>query len=190
MGSALQGGMHATTFALKRCHLLAVAMLRAHLKPYAPLRITPARADLFNLFRAALPYSGPHMRQREIHKRLGVTRATVSRMLIQLEKMGLIERWPRDTDRRQKMVRLSRRGRAMHRVVVRWVMNTKVVDRSLQHVLRAAPGQTSCPHAAFFLDLRIFADRLGDRSRSPYPATPIGEPTPRWPWPSIQPWAD
>ena len=182
--------MHATTFALKRGHLLAVAMLRDHLKPYAPLRITPARADLFNLFRAARPFSGPHMRQREIHKRLGVTRATVSRMLIQLEKMQLIERWPRDTDRRQKMVCLTRKGRAHHRVVVRHVMNARLVDRSLGRVLQAAPGEMRRPHATFFTDLRTFANRLGDGAASPYVAIPIREPVPRWPWPSIQPWAD
>jgi DNA-binding MarR family transcriptional regulator len=180
--------MHATTFALKRAHLVSLTMLRGHLKPFARLGITPARADLLNLIRVTYPYP---LRQCDIAKRLGLSRATISRMLIRLEAMGLVRRHvPWGSDRRRKQVSLSREGDARLRIVVNHIMNAGVVDRTLQRVFQAAPGEMRRSHTGLFTDLRTYATRLGDTSQSLYLAHIIGERRKRWPWPSIKPWLD
>ena len=176
--------MHATTFALKRGHLLSLTMLRGELKPFAALGITPARADVLNLIRATHPLALP---QRDVAKRLGVTRATISRMLIRLEAMGIIVRPPHPRDRRQKLVVLSLEGVARLRIIVQRIMNARIVDRALRTVFRAAPGEMRRPHATLLTDLRTFAGRLGDTATSPYVARVLGERPARWPFPSARP---
>jgi DNA-binding MarR family transcriptional regulator len=177
--------MHATNFALKRAHLLSLAMLRSKLKPYARLELTPARADLLNLIRTTQPY---HTHQRDIAVRLGVTRSTISRMLIQLEAMGLILRRRRQDDRRGNLVWLSPEGRNRLRILVRRIMDAGVVDAALRQIFRAAPGECRRPHATLLTDLRRFTARLGDTATPPYVARIIGERPPLWPWPNDTDW--
>jgi DNA-binding MarR family transcriptional regulator len=175
--------MHATTFALKRGHLLSLAMLRAQLKPFARLELTPARADLLNLIRVSPPYQ---LLQRDIAGSLGVTRSTISRMLIRLEAMRLIVRRYRPGERKRKEVLLSPEGLLRLRVLIRRLMDAGVVDRALRNVFRAAPGEMRRPHATLLTDLRRYAARLGDGATSPYVARILGERPKRWPWPSIR----
>ena len=172
--------MHATTFALKRGHLLSLAMLRAHMKPFARLELTPARADLLNLIRTTHP---DQLLQRDIARRLGVTRSTISRMLIRLEGMGLVLRRYRDGDRKRKLVLLSHEGCIRLRILVRRLMDAGVVNRALLRVFRAAPGEMRRPHATLLTDLRRYAARLGDTATSPYVAQIVGERPRPWPWP-------
>jgi DNA-binding MarR family transcriptional regulator len=177
--------MHATNFALKRGHLLSLAMLRSQLKPYARLELTPARADLMNLILGTHPF---HFDQRDIAVRLGVTRSTISRMLIQLEAMGLVGRRRREDDRRRNLVWLSSEGCKRLRILVRRIMDAGVVDAALRRVFRAAPGEYRRPHATLLTDLRRFAARLGDTATPPYVARVLGERPALWPWPNDTEW--
>ena len=182
---AFPGAMHATSFALKRGHLLSLAMLRAQLKPFARLELTPARADLLNLIRMTHP---DQLLQRNIAGCLGVTRSTISRMLIRLESMGLVWRRYRVGDRKRKVVLLSYEGRDRLRILVRRLMDAGVVDRALRSVFRAAPGEMRRPHATLLTDLRRFAARSGDTATSPYVARILGERPRLWPRPSTRGW--
>ena len=76
--------MHIIPFHLKRAWHCTLSHLRRLAKPFA---LTPARFDL-------LYFVGHYGRkpQATLHKALGVSRATTSRMLISLEKLGLIVR--------------------------------------------------------------------------------------------------
>ena len=80
----LRSAMHVIPFHLKRAWHCTLAHLRRLAKPYD---ITPARFDLLHLVGN---YGSPA--QADLHKALGVSRATTSRMLISLEKLGLIGR--------------------------------------------------------------------------------------------------
>ena len=177
---ALPSVMHATNFALKRGHLLSLRMLRGELKPFAVLDITPARADLLVLLRQMAPSP---VRQRDVTERLGVTRATVSRMLIQLEAMGLVVRLRSSYDRREKLVMLSFEGAARLRILVKRIMDARVVDRALRSVFRAAPGEMRRPHATLLTDLRTFAARFYDTAKTPYVARILGERPALWRFP-------
>ncbi len=75
--------MHIIPFRLKRAWHSTLSHLRRLAKPFG---LTPARFDLLRLL------TDRYMLQSAIHKALGVTRATTSRMLISLEKLGLIYR--------------------------------------------------------------------------------------------------
>ena len=105
--------MHIVPFRLKRAYQSALAQLRRAAKPYG---ITPARYDLLYLI------GDGYKPQSAIHKALGVTRATTSRMLISLERLKLIERFRpyrtrRHLNRRSFMVQLTDEGRRILRAV-------------------------------------------------------------------------
>ena len=105
--------MHSAPFQLKRAYHSTLAHLRRFAKPYG---LTPARYDLLQLVGSGL------MRQSAIHKALGVTRATISRMLISLEKLGLVKRYRPYTKRRRLarrgfLVQLTREARRLQRLV-------------------------------------------------------------------------
>ena len=74
-----------------------------------PMEITPARLEALYLLRRRADWQ-----QRRICQELGVTGATVSRMLKFLEHHGLIARERCSCDRRRKLVRITRLG--MHRL--------------------------------------------------------------------------
>jgi DNA-binding MarR family transcriptional regulator len=99
--------MHPLPFIFKRLHHRMLFFARPFAKFF---NTTPARADMLERLRvgvlqSALPY------------RLGVSRATISRMLIALERLGLIIRTPYQragrTYRRLKWVELTAEGRKM-----------------------------------------------------------------------------
>lgn len=76
--------MHAAAFAIKRSHLRILHTSRACVRRFG---LTPARYDmLYAIFtqQASL--------QRQLWQLFDVSRATVSRMLIALEKLGLVRR--------------------------------------------------------------------------------------------------
>ena len=75
--------MHQLNFVVKRVHHRLLAFARPFAKFFG---ITPARYDLLRRVRLGGVF------QAELSLNLGVTRATVSRMLISLEKLGLIVR--------------------------------------------------------------------------------------------------
>jgi DNA-binding MarR family transcriptional regulator len=95
--------MHAIFFGLKRAHHGALRITR---KALAAMGLTAARFDL--LYAVKKVRRG--MIQSALRKVLGVSRATVSRMLASLEELGLVRRTPYEGDRRQKLVELTGKG--------------------------------------------------------------------------------
>jgi DNA-binding MarR family transcriptional regulator len=96
--------MHTIFFGLKRAHHSTLRLTRVGL---ANLGLTAARFDLLY----ALKERRGGVTQSALRKLLGVCRATVSRMLGSLEKLGLVKRSVFALDRRRKLVELTNRGR-------------------------------------------------------------------------------
>ena len=109
-------GMHILPFRLKRAWQSTLSHLRRLAKPFG---LTPARYDLLHLL------TSRYMLQSAIHKALGVTKSTTSRMLISLEKLGFIYRnrtyctrkRRRHLNRRNYVVNLTDEGRRRLRAV-------------------------------------------------------------------------
>jgi DNA-binding MarR family transcriptional regulator len=120
--------MHVVFFGLKRAHHGTLRITRA---PLAELGLTAARFDLLY----AVRQSRRGMVQSKLRRVLGVCRATVSKMLASLEKLGLVRRsiWPRD--RRKRLVELTAPGRKSivraHRELVRSGWANLAVDSAL-----------------------------------------------------------
>lgn len=99
--------MNALSFLAKRCHLKAV---RLNTVALSLVGITPARLDLLQAI-ARRPYDSA--KQISLAVFLGVSRQTIGKMLIALEKLGLVLRGEDDADRRCLFVELTEAGRAL-----------------------------------------------------------------------------
>jgi DNA-binding MarR family transcriptional regulator len=98
--------MHSLLFSLKRAQHSTLRISRPLL---AKLGLTAARLDLLHALKDRRK-SG--LLQSHVQRVLGVTRATVSRMLGSLEELGLVRREKEPADRRQKRVWLTDDGYA------------------------------------------------------------------------------
>jgi DNA-binding MarR family transcriptional regulator len=98
------GSMHRIFFGLKRAHQGTLRITRGVL---AALGLTAARFDLLY----AVKKSSGDVVQSALRRVLGVSRATVSRMLASLEELGLVRRSVSERDRRQRLVELTTKGR-------------------------------------------------------------------------------
>jgi DNA-binding MarR family transcriptional regulator len=96
--------MHRIFFGLKRAHHGTLRITRNVL---GALGLTAARFDLLY----AVKNERYGLIQSKLRKVLGVSRATVSRMLASLEELGLVRRSIPAADRRQKLVELTTKGR-------------------------------------------------------------------------------
>jgi DNA-binding MarR family transcriptional regulator len=96
--------MHQIFFSIKRVHLRVVELGKRLLKKYG---LTPARFDMLRIIDANGPEPVP---QAKIRALLGVSAATVSRMLISLEKLGFVERTKSKVDARNLLVALTTFG--------------------------------------------------------------------------------
>ena len=118
-------------FAYKRVHLAgnrhAMLLLRA-------FELTPARFDLMRIL-----YGNNYSRaQSWLRAHLGVARATISKMLQAMEKLGFVEREIDEDDRRTKKVTLTYKARALvWRVLdelVRPRVLANVIDKGLEMI--------------------------------------------------------
>jgi DNA-binding MarR family transcriptional regulator len=96
--------MNRLFFSLKRAYQATLRFSRRALRDTG---LTAARYDLLH----ALPKKRS-MRQRDLERVLGVTRATVSRMVGSLEELGFVRREVDPDDRRCKIVWLTEEGAA------------------------------------------------------------------------------
>ena len=96
--------MHAALFGLKRAYQGSLSISR---KEFKEIGLTAARFDLLY----AVKEQRGGVLQSALRKILGYCRATVSKMLISLEKLGLIKRSVYPHDRRQRLVELTWPGR-------------------------------------------------------------------------------
>ena len=95
--------MNAIFFGCKRAFQSCLRITRPWI---TRLGLTAARFDMLTAI-SRYPF-GPF--QRQLREMLGVSRATISRMLISLEELGLIERRRCQTDRRQLHISLTAAG--------------------------------------------------------------------------------
>ena len=110
-------------FGVKRAHLAVNAWALARLKK--EFGLTPARFDLMRLIYER-NYCGV---QSHLRERLGVARATISRMLRSLEKLGWIERKPNPWDRRTRDCVLTYDGRRVVAAVMSALIWPKVIAK-------------------------------------------------------------
>jgi DNA-binding MarR family transcriptional regulator len=104
--------VHAILFGLKRAYQSTLRLTRRCL---AQLGLTAARFDMLYAVRSARYGSD----QTQLRRMLGVSGATVSRMLKSLEDLGLVSRERSTVDRRRRRVHITELGRkAMRRVEV------------------------------------------------------------------------
>jgi DNA-binding MarR family transcriptional regulator len=164
--------MHAIFFGLKRAHHSTLRITRTVL---AKMGLTAARFDLLyavSEYRNGMPQSG-------LRRLLGVSRATISRMLASLEELGLLNRTVA-YDRRKKDVRLTTRGRwriaLAHRLLTRSGWAQLAVDSALgaegQNDGWCDPGR--CIAATSRLEdlLGRIRRAFGDCARLDYPWSP------------------
>jgi DNA-binding MarR family transcriptional regulator len=113
---------------------------RNALKLLLAFRVTPARFDLMRILygnRFSMPQSW-------LRGKLGLARATISRMLKALEKLGLVERKIDEHDRRTKIVTLTYEARSL----VWRVLDALVRPRVLAKVIDAGLENTRPPVSA------------------------------------------
>jgi DNA-binding MarR family transcriptional regulator len=148
--------MHAAFFGLKRAYW---GSLRVTRKRLAALGLTAARFDLlYVLYEPRTPLG-----QRFIHRKLGVTRPVVSRMLKSLRELGLVWRQRRAGDRREWNVSLTSRGRFAIRRAIDVFIRSGRVERLVERGL--CPDMPAGRHrqeAAFLAmcDLEVVLDNL------------------------------
>jgi len=123
-------------FGLKRAHH---SVLRFGRHAFASFGLTAARFDL--LF-AVHVNMGRRMHQRALQRVLGVCRATVSRMLASLEQLGLVRRTRSESDRRRKLVELTKQGRSRVWFVLRRLVRNGMARLALYTALGA--GEKRC----------------------------------------------
>jgi DNA-binding MarR family transcriptional regulator len=167
--------MHALFFGLKRAHQSTLRISRPTL---TRMGLTAARFDLLY----ALRNRRRGMPQPALQRALGVTRATVSRMLQSLEELGLVRRTKDVRDRRRKLVELTASGRARielaHEALVRSGWAQLAIDCALGGEGRAERWyRGSCFQAMGRLDDLLHAIRRAfyDTASLDYP---WGEPSP------------
>jgi DNA-binding MarR family transcriptional regulator len=131
--------MHSLSFQLKRAHHRVVAFGKSVLRRFG---LTPARFDLLYVVYARWEsrkriYDAPA--QTDLCRALGVTAATVSRMVRRLEKLGVVVRFRSHIDRRTKQVALTDEGLDLLREAVDAIFDGKVVKRAYQSAVRERP---------------------------------------------------
>jgi DNA-binding MarR family transcriptional regulator len=153
--------VHQIFFGVKRVHLLNLRLSRALLRNVGPL--TPARFDMMrivhvhDLERVGVP-------QANIRLLLGVSGATVSRMLKALQKLRYIIR-QRVRYRRGLIVYLTEQGRALIRAMMAKLIDKRVIDNELDEMVE--PEQERLP--AFDELLRFFRNVHDDPAPFDHP---------------------
>jgi DNA-binding MarR family transcriptional regulator len=139
-------------FAYKRVHL---AGNRNAMKLLLAFGVTPARLDLMRILYGNNNFS---MSQSWLRAQLGVARATISRMLKALEKLGLVERKTDEWDRRTKRVTLTYAARSLvWNVIVALVrprVLANVIDAGLERIRPPVSAEVE-RRAAQSLSLRV-----------------------------------
>ena len=173
--------MHGVLFAVKRTHLDGLRVERRLLERTGR---TPARFHLVQAMARNAGYLGRvGCLQKELWPVLGVSRATVSRMLGSLEKLGLVQRSVVAKDRRNRFVELTRAGAAWFRLARRVAVAdaARVIEAALGPRTEMAIGGGARTWRDVGMQLRPFETlliavqwRLGGLARLVYPRQPLG----------------
>jgi DNA-binding MarR family transcriptional regulator len=129
--------MHRIFFSVKRVHLRVIEIGKGLLAEYG---LTPARFDMLRVVLEHEPYGLLQSRMRAL---LGVSGATVSRMLKALENLGFVTRTPHATDRRNLLIELTDYGwTTMDNAMCALVWNRAALARA-QHGLGGNEKETT-----------------------------------------------
>lgn len=101
--------MHPTIFALKRAYQATRKSLDEALAPYD---ITAAQFDVLMAL-----YEPQYLEQRELQKALGISSATLARLLETMEDQGFVARETSPDDARVKVVSISENGSELLRTL-------------------------------------------------------------------------
>ena len=105
----------------RRLHQMAVALARN-----AQEGLDPGSYAILG----ALYQSGDDLRGGTLAERFGLDKSTISRQLVQLDELGLIERVPDPQDGRARLIHITERGRA--RVLQLRALRARWLDRALR----------------------------------------------------------
>ena len=120
MGGASDERMHQILFGLKRAFQSSLEWSK---KVFAVHGLTPARFDMLYAIG-----SEETLYQSGLRRMLGVSGATISRMLKALKQLGLVDTFVDEFDRRCKVLVLTERGQ-------------EVLDEAIEHVFGGGVGQ-------------------------------------------------
>lgn len=152
--------MHQIIFAVKRVHLLGLELLRALLGGDL---LTPARFDMMRIVHVH-DLQGVGVPQANIRLLLGVSGATVSRMLKALQQRGYVVR-ERVRYVRGLIVKLTENGRALIKRLMARLVDNKVIDHELDEMVEAEPEALP----AFDKLLQLFRDAHDDPAPFEHP---------------------
>src|SRR4029079_14746747 len=153
--------MHTLFFALKRVHLMALELSRAML---GTALLTPARFDMLRIVHVN-DLDGAGVPQSNIRLLLGVSAATISRMLKALEARGLIVRERLARDARCLVIHLSGLGRVIMDAAMALLIDSGVIDSQLDEIAHPFPERVD----ALGELLTFFRDGLEDPAPFPHP---------------------
>jgi DNA-binding MarR family transcriptional regulator len=115
--------MHRVLFSVKRVHLRIVEVSKCLVRRFG---LTPAR---FDMMRIVLLHSPGGVAQKKIRALLGVSAATVSRMLVSLEKLAFVERKEWHHDARNLIVTLTDLGKTRVTDAMSALVDSGVAER-------------------------------------------------------------
>lgn len=144
--------MHPTIFALKRAYQATRASLDEQLHPYD---LTAAQLDVL----IALKGSGP-LEQRDLQGALGVSSATLARMLSTMEQRSLISREESPDDGRRNIVSILEEGLDL--------LETLEQQEEEAFTEQFLDGLSHTDAARLNRLLNRIADNMGDTSRDIY----------------------
>jgi DNA-binding MarR family transcriptional regulator len=121
--------MNAIFFGCKRAFHSCLRIARQGLEGFG---LTPARFDMLT---AVTRCETLGCTQRQLRTALGVSGATVSRMLRSLEQLGLVVRTRVLTDRRQRLIRLTEQGVARLRKARRRLVRSGAIQLAVDCAL-------------------------------------------------------
>ena len=173
--------MHAVAFAFKRAHLRTTDISRRCVRRFG---LTPARYDM--LYAIMKCHA---RRQRDLWKMFDVSRATVSRMLIALEKLGLVRR-SRTSGVPSREVELTPEGRDLMEEAIRGCHRPLcLLFESLYPRVRGRLDR-AWNVAKLHGRVSVVAEAFGDQSRFTYPYNDPEDVYPFVPDPHAEFWAE
>ena len=148
--------MHRIFFSIKRVHLRVVEISKRLTKTF---ELTPARFDMMRIVLLHAPYGTTQWKIRTL---LGVSAATVSRMLKSLEKLGFVARARCARDARDVVVTLTKLGRRRVAGAVRALVKSGVADTFAKRGVDFDPGIATMKLAILQTELSSMRRIYGD----------------------------
>ena len=147
-------GMNPALFSLKRAHQATLRLTRYVTEPFG---LTPARYDMMCAVKRWQTYGMP---QKVLVHTLGVTGATVSRMLDSLEKLGVVRRQRCAYDRRRNDVWLTELGLRVLEAVLKLIVRPGWMHFALAWTMGTMGPRDLLPPRYCYRELALLAPHL------------------------------